>query len=69
MPKIQNLLLKLEGFKHGTALHLNMGHCHIELSESAKRTLHHCYTMGQIQVPMSTYGAMQQPRHFPRKNE
>jgi hypothetical protein len=36
MPKIQNLLLKLEGFKHGTALDLNMGCCHIELSESAK---------------------------------
>jgi hypothetical protein len=36
IPKIQNLLLKLEGFKHGTALDLNMGHCHIEPSESAK---------------------------------
>jgi hypothetical protein len=29
IPKIQNLLQKPEGFKHGTALDLNMGHCHI----------------------------------------
>jgi hypothetical protein len=36
IPKIQNLLLKLEGFEHGTALDLNMGCHHIELSESAK---------------------------------
>jgi hypothetical protein len=31
IPKIQNLLLKLEGFKYGTALDLNMGYYHIEL--------------------------------------
>jgi hypothetical protein len=36
IPKIKNLLLKLEGFKHRTALDLNMGQCHIELSKSAK---------------------------------
>ena len=36
IPKIQNLLLKLEGFKYGTALDLNMGYYHIELSDSAK---------------------------------
>jgi hypothetical protein len=36
IPKIQNLFLKLEGFKCGTALDLNMGCCHMELSDSAK---------------------------------
>jgi predicted aspartyl protease len=36
IPKIQNLLLKLEGFKYGTALDLNMGYYHIELSDKAK---------------------------------
>jgi hypothetical protein len=36
IPKIQNLLLKLEGFKYGTSLDLNMGYYHIELSDSAK---------------------------------
>ena len=36
IPKIQNLLLKLEGFKYGTALDLNMGYYHIELSSESK---------------------------------
>jgi hypothetical protein len=36
IPKIQNLLLKLEGFKCGTALDLNMGYYHIELSDASK---------------------------------
>jgi hypothetical protein len=36
IPKIQNLLLELEGFKYGTALDLNMGYCHVELSDASK---------------------------------
>ena len=36
IPKIQDLLLTLEGFKYGTALHLNMRYCHIELSDESK---------------------------------
>ena len=32
IPKIQDLLLKLEGFQCATSLDLNMGYCHIELS-------------------------------------
>ena len=36
IPKIQDLLLKLEGFKYGTALDLNMGYYHIELSSESK---------------------------------
>ena len=31
IPKIQDLLLKLEGFQHAMSLDLNMGYCHIEL--------------------------------------
>ena len=34
--KIQNLLLKLEGFKYRTALDLNIGYYHIELLNSCK---------------------------------
>ena len=30
IPKIQDLLLKLEGFQHATSLNLNMGYYHIE---------------------------------------
>ena len=32
IPRIQDLLLRLEGFRYGTTLDLNMGYYHIELS-------------------------------------
>ena len=32
IPKIQDLLLRLEGLRYGTTLDLNMGYYHIELS-------------------------------------
>ena len=31
IPQIQDLLLKLEGFKYATSLDLNMGYYHIKL--------------------------------------
>ena len=37
IPKIQDLLLKLEGFMYATSLDLNMGYYHIELSPFSKR--------------------------------
>jgi hypothetical protein len=37
IPKIQNLLLQLEGFQYATSLDLNMGYYHIELSPDAKK--------------------------------
>jgi len=37
IPKIQDLMLKLEGFTYGTALDLNMGYCHIEFNAKAKQ--------------------------------
>ena len=36
IPKIQDLLLRLEGFRYGTTLDLNMGYYHIELSANSK---------------------------------
>ena len=32
IPKIQDLLVRLEGFRYGTTLDLNMGYYYIELS-------------------------------------
>jgi hypothetical protein len=32
IPKIQDLILKLEGFHYATSLDQNTGYCHIELS-------------------------------------
>jgi len=37
IPKIQDLLLKLEGFQYATTLDLNMGYYHIELSPFSKQ--------------------------------
>ena len=37
VPKIQDLLLKLEGFTYGTSLDLNMGYYHIELDNTSKK--------------------------------
>jgi len=37
IPKIQDMLLKLEGFRYATSLDLNMGYYHIELSPDAKK--------------------------------
>ena len=34
--KIQDLLLKLEGFQWATSLDLNIGYCHIRLSPGSK---------------------------------
>ena len=35
MPKINEMLLKLEGFQYSTSLDLNMGYYHILLSKNA----------------------------------
>ena len=37
IPKIQDMLLKLEGFQYATSLDLNMGYYHIELSPDSKK--------------------------------
>ena len=37
IPKIHDLLLKLEGFKFATSLDLNMGYYHIELTPMSKK--------------------------------
>ena len=35
MPKINEMLLKLESFQYTTSLYLNIGYYHIQLSENA----------------------------------
>jgi hypothetical protein len=37
IPKIQDLLMKLEGFQYSTSLDLNMGYYHIELTPFSKQ--------------------------------
>ena len=35
LPNVHDLLLKLEGFNHASAIDLNMGHCHVLLDKEA----------------------------------
>ena len=37
IPKISDLMLKLEGFQYGTSLDLNMGYYHIELNPASRK--------------------------------
>jgi hypothetical protein len=37
IPKIQDLLHKLEGFMHAASLDLNMGYCHVKLNPDAQK--------------------------------
>ena len=48
LPKIQDLLLQLEGFQYATSLDLNMGYYHIELSPFSK-------TLCTIVLPWGKY--------------
>jgi len=36
IPKVQDMLMRLEGFKYASSLDINMGYYHIELSPNAK---------------------------------
>ena len=61
MPKLNEMLLKLEGFKYARSLGLNMGYYHIQLIKNASdlctiilpwgKYLYKCLTMGVATSP------------------
>jgi hypothetical protein len=61
IPKIQDLLLKLEGFQYATSLDLNMGYYHIELSPDSKRL------WGKYEYQKLPMGLCNSPDIFKRK--
>jgi hypothetical protein len=67
IPKIQNLLLKLEGFKHGTALDLNMGYYHIELSDASKELCTITTQWGKYEYQRLPMGLCNSPDIFQEK--
>jgi hypothetical protein len=67
IPKIQNLLLKLEGFKYGTALDLNMGYYHIELSDAAKELCTITTRWGKYEYQRLPMGLCNSPDIFQEK--
>jgi hypothetical protein len=67
IPKIQDLLLKLEGFQYATSLDLNMGYYHIELSPDSKRLCTIVLPWGKYEYQKLPMGLSNSPDIFQEK--
>ena len=67
IPKIQDLLLRLEGFRYGTTLYLNMGYYHIELSAKSKELCTIFTQWGKYEYQRLTVGMCNSPDIFQEK--
>ena len=67
IPKIQDLMLKLEGFQHATSLDLNMGYYHIELSPESKRLCTIVLPFGKYEYQRLPMGLSNSPDIFQEK--
>ncbi len=67
IPKIQDLLLKLEGFQYATSLDLNMGYYHIELSPDSKRLCTIVLPFGKFEYQRLPMGLCNSPDIFQEK--
>ena len=68
MPKINVMLLKLEGFQYATSLDLNMGYYHIHLSKNASNLCTIILPRGNMDT-VSTNGSYKLTRYFATENE
>jgi RNase H-like domain found in reverse transcriptase/Reverse transcriptase (RNA-dependent DNA polymerase)/Integrase zinc binding domain/Retroviral aspartyl protease len=67
LPKIQDLLLKLEGFQYATSLDLNMGYYHIELSAQSKELCTIVLPWGKYEYQRLPMGLCNSPDIFQEK--
>jgi len=67
LPKIQDLLLKLEGFKYATSLDLNMGFYHIKLDASSRRLCTIMLPWGKYEYNALPMGLCNSPDIFQEK--
>lgn len=67
IPKIQDLLLKLEGFQYATSLDLNMGYYHIELTPFSKRLCTFVLPWGKYEYQRLPMGLCNSPDIFQEK--
>ena len=67
IPKIQDLLMKLEGFTYATSLDLNMGYYHIELSPNSKRLCTIVLPFGKYEYQRLPMGLCNSPDIFQEK--
>ena len=64
IPKIQDLLLKLEGFQYATSLDLNMGYYHIELTPESQRLCTIVFPWGKYEYLRLPMGLCNSPDIF-----
>ena len=69
MPKINKMLLKLEGFQYATSLNLKMIYYHIQLSYNTSNLCTIILPRGGVLLQTSTNGSFQLTRHFPTEVE
>ena len=67
IPKIQDMLLKLEGFQYATSLDLNMGYYHIELTPNSKRLCTIVLPWGKYEYQRLPMGLCNSPDIFQEK--
>ena len=67
IPKIQDLLMKLEGFKYATSLDLNMGYYHIELTPASKALCTIVLPWGKYEYQRLPMGLCNSPDIFQEK--
>jgi Reverse transcriptase (RNA-dependent DNA polymerase) len=67
IPKIQDMLLKLEGFQWATSLYLNMGYYHIKLSPFLKRPWTTVLLWGKYEYHRLPIGLCNSPGIFQEK--
>ena len=67
IPKIQDLLLKLEGFMYATTLDLNMEYYHIELSPGSKKLCTLVLPWGKYEYQVLPMGLSNSPDIFAEK--
>jgi transposase InsO family protein len=67
IPRIQDMLLKLEGFQYATSLDLNMGYYHIELSPHSKRLCTIVLPWGKYEYQRLPMGLCNSPDIFQEK--
>ena len=67
LPKIQDLLLKLEGFKYATSLDLNMGYYHIKLDPASRKLCTIVLPWGKYEYNALPMGLCNSPDIFQEK--
>ena len=67
LPKIQDLLLKLEGFQYGTSLDLNMGYYHINLDSDSSKYCTIVLPWGKYEYSRLPMGLCNSPDIFQEK--